>query len=550
MIVSIKNIKNGGKGWSDYVLGKNQKRDKAKLIAGDTILGDAIVKNLNYKSGNATTFVISFSNEDNIKEEKGREIVKDWFKVFMKGFDTNEFHLDIVEHQDTDFIHYHARIPKINLLTNTQLKPYYHKSDLNFKKAVNEYIADKYDLTLGSEVKKLTPKIQDKEKQIAKWREEHQQKPFDLSSKKSRGLAEENLKSFINSLILQGLVLSLDDVKKEILAMDFEILNEGFDRGKSFHYLTIGKGKNKLRVKGDIYGREFFEHNKEDREKAISDNKSLGNGDKNDRRSRTDIIGTLQKEFQKRLKFIDKQYAGARKRAISRAERESSNFSKNNTLSSPPLFSDWRTDRSTINPLFFKRATSTKDNRNEDSQGRTGKRVLSNQGIESDTKSKGVEDDRIRAEAFRRIRKLREEQRERAIRIQKAIATDFQRDKQRISKKLEYYTREREQQQQELNHALEDANRTEQSDYYTIEESIRNKQAREQRRRDNRTVVTNFRKIFYYFGDQLNRFKQSIDRANSKLHKAIVQFINTSNQKEKKIVVKHAKKRRNSRPKL
>ena len=60
MIVNIENVGNGISGWSAYVLGKNNERKNAKLIFGDTQLGDQICNMIDYKSGNYARLVISF----------------------------------------------------------------------------------------------------------------------------------------------------------------------------------------------------------------------------------------------------------------------------------------------------------------------------------------------------------------------------------------------------------------------------------------------------------------------------------------------------------
>lgn len=320
MTVSIKNVGNG-MGWGKYVL-SNRGAD-ATVIKGNPHLGDEICKSIEqYKSGNAVNFVISFAEEDNVSQEKGREIVEEFMKSFMQGFSEDEYHLDIVEHTDTDYLHYHARVPKLNLLTNTQLKLYWHKTDLGYKKAVINEIAQRYDLVTGQEMKKAINNPLDKFNQIDKWREEHGQKKFLLSSPKERKLSEKQISEYIAQAITAGLVNSLDDVKAELDAMGFQIIKSAYDRAKDFHYLTIENDSGKLRIKGDIYGEEFYRHKQEDRAKNLSNNKSIGTREPSTHSSRADSKQVLQTERIKRHKFIDKQYGRARKRAIEANARE------------------------------------------------------------------------------------------------------------------------------------------------------------------------------------------------------------------------------------
>lgn len=320
MTVTIKNVGNGA-GWGKYVL-FNRAAD-ATIIKGDIELGDEISKSIDhYKSGNSVNFVISFAKEDNVSQDKGREIAKEFMKSFMYGFREDEYHLDIVEHTDTDYLHYHARVPKINLLTNTQLKLYYHKSDLNYKKAVINEIAERYELVTGEEMKETINNPLEQFNQIDKWREEHGQEPLDLSSPKQRREAEKQVNEYISSLIQSGLIDSFDDVKAEIGAIGLEINNEGYDKGKEFHYLTINNSSGKIRIKGDIYGQEFYRYSKEDRREKISSNRSTRGRELNTQPSRADIEQALSKERIKRDKFINKQYGGARKRAFNRNTKE------------------------------------------------------------------------------------------------------------------------------------------------------------------------------------------------------------------------------------
>jgi hypothetical protein len=326
--VSIENAGVGGKGWSAYALGKNNDRKDALLIRGDTLLGDEICESLSYKSGNYARFVLSFSDEDNVSPQQGREIVKDWFDEFMHGFKDEEYHLDIVEHTDTDHLHYHARIPKLNLLTQTQLKPYYHKADLAFKIAVNEYIANKHGITVDSDKRRVIRPIEERQEQIQKWRTQHAQKPFTLKTKKERTITQEGLSDFISEMVQGGLINTLEEVVREIKELGFEVateideqgntvFKEGYDRGKEFYYLTINDEHNKMRIKGDIYGRAFYEHDREDRAEAIKNNRSIEPGTGESGRSREELERTLSAEREKRLKFIETQYGRAREKAYS-----------------------------------------------------------------------------------------------------------------------------------------------------------------------------------------------------------------------------------------
>lgn len=321
MIVSIENISGTGGGWSEYTLGKHNNREKATLIYGDTKIGDALVDSINYKSGNYARLVLSFAAEDNIDEEKGRAIAIEFLKNFMHGYNEDEYHADIVEHTDTKKRHYHIRIPKINLVTRTQLKVYWHKSDLKFIIATIADIAERHNLIVGNDNKKLIKDPSERTKRIESWRENNNQNALDFTTKKSREMSELKLTDYIAHAVKSGLLNDLDAVKTELQQLGLKIKKEGYDIPHNFHYLTVQKDDKKIRLKGDIYDRKFYNLDRTDRSTAISSNKSTTSREGSNQRSRKQIDIDLRREREKRSKFIDKQYKAGRKRAVENANK-------------------------------------------------------------------------------------------------------------------------------------------------------------------------------------------------------------------------------------
>ena len=234
--------------------------------------------------------------------------------------------MDMVEHTDTEHLHYHVRIPKVNLLTHTQLKLYYHAADLGYKKAVIDHVANRYDLVTGDAAKNTVPHALKSIEQIHTWRKEHQQKPFVLNQKKGRSEAEHQISQYISTSIKDGLISNLDEVKKELEQLDLRIVKEGYDKGKAFHYITVENDSGKVRLKGDIYSAGFFRYSKEDREESISSNRSFTTRERELRSSGADIKQTLSAERNKRLKFIEGQYGRAREKAYQAQDERSLRF--------------------------------------------------------------------------------------------------------------------------------------------------------------------------------------------------------------------------------
>ncbi len=538
MIVNIQNAEHGssGRGWSWYTLGKDNDREGAKLIHGDTQLGDTICETKDYKSGNYVRIVISFTDEDNVTPEQARVIVKEWFKEYMMGFRDDEFHLDIVEHQDTKQLHYHGRIPKVNLLTGTQLKPYYHNADLGYKIAVNEVIAEKYNLTLGTDHQRLVIPPQEKEKRLVKWRKEHNQQPYDLSKKSGRAVAEEGIADLINELNTQGLVNSLDDVKAELKAMDFSIANEGYDKGKGFYYITISQGDSKLRLKGDTYGTEFYEHSREDRCKAISDNRSVGARSRSDKQRRADVVRTLHKERTKRLRWIDKQYGNARSRAIQRLDEEQRQVKaelheveKDATLVSSPLQPYNRyCYRNLGNSLLQPKPDKNRYKQNSYKQRQNvmvsdiDRRSTDSSKQEQKTKRRVVENDRIRAEAIRRIRRTREAKRAREEHLRAKLQNDSKRFNHEVPTINERDRRVSQVRTASINSIVAGVRETAKKNYRAIEEAT---EERAVQRRNNENFDSSVSIIGRSIGQLFERIKQEFDRRTQNLTAGVINVI-------------------------
>jgi len=305
----IAQIGSGSSGWSEYTLFKNGAtiRPGATLIAGDTDLGDVICKTTHYKSGQYVRIVLSFSNSDtHITPEKGREIAKEFVDLFMHGYRPDEYHADIVEHTDTDNLHYHIRIPKLNLLTGTQLKIYYDRADRPRKEAIVDYLDHKYRLTRAAD-RRRTPqqKSQAETERVQRWRSEHGQKPFDFRRKKGREEAQGAIAAYIEELAAAGLVSSQAEVVAALEDMGLKIEKIGHDKKKDFDYITVSNETGKLRLKGDYYGERFWQHTGEDQAQPAGDRER-------DRK----LKERLDRELEKREKWIDSRYQSARKRAL------------------------------------------------------------------------------------------------------------------------------------------------------------------------------------------------------------------------------------------
>jgi hypothetical protein len=155
---------------------------------------------------------------------------------------------------------------------------------------------------------------------VEKWRKKHGQKALDLSTPKIKRETEKKLSEYIAEGVKAGLFNTLKEVENELGILGVNIVNEGYDKGKQFHYLTIENDSGKMRLRGDFYSAEFYKLTREDRRESVSDNKSFGTRDEELRRDGTDAKQALRRERVKRDKFVKKQYGRTRERAYQKKD--------------------------------------------------------------------------------------------------------------------------------------------------------------------------------------------------------------------------------------
>lgn len=306
-------IAGGNGGWGNYVLNgsKEKPRDpeKIKILKGDIELGDRITSAGNWKE-NEYKIVLGFKGQPS--EEKINEALEDFEKLFMHGFEKDEYHMDAVLHKDTDDYHVHIRIPKMNLKTETQLRLYMHSADKKRKELIADYIDIKHGFESPRENKRLVKSEVD---YINEWRAERQQKPFDFTKKKGRAEAVEAINGLVFELHEAGLINTRDDMQAAFQDYGLIVEKLGYDKNDEFHYITLSNSTGKIRVKGDIYGEQFWQHSRADRTEQIRDNRTSSDIFGRDTDQLKAIERELNRELEKRKQVLDGRYKTARERA-------------------------------------------------------------------------------------------------------------------------------------------------------------------------------------------------------------------------------------------
>ena len=549
MTIDIQNTSTG-LGWAEYSMGKDGKRKNAKLIKGDTFLSDKITKSIDYKSGDTIRFVISFADDDNVSPEEARKIVEEFFTEFMIGFPKEEYLLDIVEHTDTDYLHYHARIPKLNLLTLTQLKVYWHKADLGFKKAIIDKLADKYGLVTGADRKNLIPNPNKKIEYIHKWKVDNGQEPFDLSMRKGRAVAEENISDYFSNAILGGYIDSLDEIRQELEEMGFDIKKEDYDRTQGFHYLTIENESGKIRLKGEIYGRKFHENTRKNKTEAISNNRSMGTGNRREGKSEHEINRTLEKERKKRLEFIEKQYSSARKRAHERLAKKPSKSQKNTALFTAHIPNNWNNYWVIKKPLSLYRAPRYPSNTGRrDSKWEGWNGVLSSKQIKKYNKE--IADDSTRGTTHRTNRNTRGVSRTRMEQISRARQRTLARNdefirtfNERISRESQRCTQERQQRRERYNNLAKNCLKPTRADIGTIGDTTEKQGYKRGVREAFEAIIRAVTRVVYRLKSSFSSVHRDIEQSYSDRNEQLIALVTSVVDSRKTVDIGRKKKKR------
>jgi len=308
-----------GKGWSNYVTRKyvqlsKEEREKITFLSGNTKLGDSIIKSSSYKD-NSLTFVLAFNGR--VSKSQAKAVLEDFEKLFMHGFSKDEYHLDGVLHQDTEHDHIHIRILTKNLLTDTQLRLYYHDKHKKFINAIRDYLIIKHELPQPTQEHKQVFSVESKkERLIQEQRAKEGREPFDFSKKKGRTEGKKYIANYIAELHESGLIEDFNDLKEVIKGLDLEIVKIGKDITGDFNYFTIqDNAGNKIRLQGEIYNAEFWEHQREDREKQIRANRIPSRANQGARTSLEVAERRLKRELEKREKEVRKRYEASRRKS-------------------------------------------------------------------------------------------------------------------------------------------------------------------------------------------------------------------------------------------
>ena len=159
----VKFLKNSGGGSAkatiDYLLGKDNDREGARVLSGDPELTQKLSDSLGFQN-RYTVGVLSFE-EGNLPDEQKRAIMERFEGSLMAGLDKDQYNMTWIEHTDKDRLELNFVIANQELTTGKRLQPYYDKADRplveNWKQVINhEYgLTDPHDPTKAQAIKTL-----------------------------------------------------------------------------------------------------------------------------------------------------------------------------------------------------------------------------------------------------------------------------------------------------------------------------------------------------------------------------------------------------------
>lgn len=316
MIITFSGGKNG---WVEYVLDgtENKPRDTnlVEIIDGDFELTKKIYQSTNFKE-NYTRGVISF--EGKVDKEKMKEVWEDFKKEFFVGYEEEEYNVSAIMHLDSDNDHIHFCIPKLNLLTQQTNQMYMDKLDRNRINSLKEWLELKHFSGTGYKTLERTPTKQDKTLEyIDIWREEHGQEKLKFDTKRQLDKTTKIINNFILEQTKLGNINNFEGVQMALKSFEIDIVKIGIDTINNFDYITIQDpiSQKKLRLKGEVYGQDFWTSNTKDRTNTRTTDTRDREHKQNINTTITNSYNKLQQHNDKRVEYLEKRYSNARARA-------------------------------------------------------------------------------------------------------------------------------------------------------------------------------------------------------------------------------------------
>ncbi|MGP5481092.1 relaxase/mobilization nuclease domain-containing protein, partial [Pseudomonas helleri] len=223
----------GGKGPTQYLLGRDGQREGATLLRGDPEQVAELIDSSRYAK-KYTSGVLSFAEADLPPEQK-RALMDSFEKALLPGLEARQYSCLWVEHQDKGRLELNFVIPNLELTEGKRLQPYYHVAD--------QRRVDAWATVQRAELGLSDPKDPARRRALVT--------PRDLPPERQQ--VAQQITDGLLALAAQGEVRSRADVLEKLTGAGFQVARET----KSSISIADPDGGKNIRLKGALYERDF-----------------------------------------------------------------------------------------------------------------------------------------------------------------------------------------------------------------------------------------------------------------------------------------------------
>lgn len=232
----------GGKAVKDYLLGKNNDRENARLLQGDPELTTEIINGLDFKKlYTSGTLAFVYGEGDKLSEEDKQDIIDSFEQTLFPNLEPNQYtgywveHTDKVNEKGESRLELNFVFASVELESGKALPVYFHRNDKHLTDAWRDFTVAKYDL--------IDPNAADRKRIISTVKD----LPKDVKE------TRDDLHDFIKSEIELGNVSNRTELVQKLTDIGIEIAKQT-DKSIS---IKNPHGTRNIRLSGAIYEREF-----------------------------------------------------------------------------------------------------------------------------------------------------------------------------------------------------------------------------------------------------------------------------------------------------
>lgn len=223
----------GGRGPTEYLLGKDRNRDGATLLRGDADQTRELIDSTDFAK-KYTAGVLSFEESD-ISDDAKQAIMDGFEAAMLPGLDRDQYDCLWVEHRDKGRLELNFVVPNVELIRGKRLNVYYDPVDRLRIDAWKDLANDQYGLS--------DPNSPEKQRALCT--------PSDLP--RDKATAQQQLTDTLLGMVETGEITHREDIINTLQNAGFEVSRQT----KSSISIADPEGGKPMRLKGALYERDF-----------------------------------------------------------------------------------------------------------------------------------------------------------------------------------------------------------------------------------------------------------------------------------------------------